>query len=218
MELLSRTNETPDGSCFMAEMENISATGANIRASQLFEVGAYLGVELPATGARSASQILALVVRVEPVGHGEWLLGCSFTAELSTEELEPFGAARVLAAEGDRRKWQRFPCEARAACRFLGCADGDRLAARVVEVSVAHICLLARCSLEAGDVLNLEVLANNGETVVNAFACVARVVPCSDGQWTIECNFLSELSERLVAKMCYRNESDSECPPAPPLE
>src|SRR5262245_48712391 len=97
----------------MTRVRNISPGGISLVVNRRFEPGMLLCVELPAAEGR-ASSVLAYVIHAKEESAGEWALGCTFAAELSDEDLHPFGAKQVKPAAGDSRAWVRFPCAAQA--------------------------------------------------------------------------------------------------------
>src|SRR4051812_27913102 len=85
------------------EVQNISRGGANLLATRSFRPGVLLRVDLPGAG-ETSSTVLACVLRCENEGEGRWSLGCSFSSELSPDDLalfagEPLGPAEESALE-----------------------------------------------------------------------------------------------------------------------
>src|SRR4051812_35150764 len=72
------------GPALPARARNVSLGGINLSAGQAFEPGSLLSVALPVGG---GTEVLACVVRCEPLGAGQWELGCTFAAQLSEEDL-----------------------------------------------------------------------------------------------------------------------------------
>src|SRR5437764_3575974 len=74
-----------------ARVQDVSCGGVGLVVHQALEPGEVLGVEVPAAAGPSTSVVLACVVHVRPHGEGEWVLGCSFSEDLSGEDLVAFG-------------------------------------------------------------------------------------------------------------------------------
>jgi hypothetical protein len=77
-----------------AEVVGMTADGIELRVGDLVETGALLQVELRDVHGQSATSILACVVRVLPVGGGQWILSCTFIRQLRHKELRKLLAAR----------------------------------------------------------------------------------------------------------------------------
>src|SRR5262249_49638243 len=73
------------GPALPARLRTFSRGGINLSSGSKFEPGALLSVSLPVG---DGTQILACVVRCEPLDSGLWELGCTFAAELSDEDLQ----------------------------------------------------------------------------------------------------------------------------------
>src|SRR5262245_61092256 len=87
-----------EGPSLPARVRNVSMGGINLASGRAFEPGALLSVALPVGG---STEVLACVVRCEPLGEGAWELGCTFAARLSDEDLQHFGARKEKAGPAD---------------------------------------------------------------------------------------------------------------------
>src|SRR5579871_6554445 len=90
VEASCQAADLPDSQRLSARVRNISRGGINLVLSCPVEIVAFLSVELPTASPRATSNVLAYVVRLNPVTEGEWSVGCSFAAELNDFDLEPF--------------------------------------------------------------------------------------------------------------------------------
>jgi hypothetical protein len=176
-----------------ARVHNISANGIGLVVGQEFQPGAVLSVELPGQPRRA---VLACVVHATAQGEGEWLLGCSLSAELTADELRAFGAERREGAADDLRAYVRFPCELEMACEAVPAAEP--VPVRVLNLSANGIGLVAAQPLEAGTLLSVELSAAGDRPPLTVLACVVYVSLRGDGQWLLGCNFASELSEESL--------------------
>src|SRR4051812_40250674 len=68
----------------VARARNVSRGGISLAVANRFEPGALLSVALPVG---DGTEVLACVVRCDPLGAGRWELGCTFAAQLDDEDL-----------------------------------------------------------------------------------------------------------------------------------
>jgi hypothetical protein len=90
----------------------------------------------------------------------------------------------------------RHPCKLATTVQAAGDAEPAPIAARVRNVSRGGIMLVAGNRIEAGELISIDLPADaeGGESAV--LACVLRVNPIDGGEWTLNCAFSAELSER----------------------
>jgi hypothetical protein len=198
MEIICQPADQLQSVRLSAGVEDVSPAGIHLRTNHFFEIGAFLAIELSPSGSPPSS-VLACVVRVEERSNGEWSLGCSFAAELGDQDLEAFGAPRIPGDPSDRRKWVRFPCTGDLTYQLVG--SGDVRTAHLVDVSAKGISLKADIACEVGALLNLDLKGPEGRAVSKTLACVARVRPDGPGQWAMDCNFLTQLSDSELRAM-----------------
>src|SRR5438874_706919 len=77
-----------------ARVRNISLGGINLVGNRAFQPGELLSVELPGTSEESRCNVLACVVHCAEEQPGVWSLGCTFSRELTDDDLQAFGARR----------------------------------------------------------------------------------------------------------------------------
>ena len=100
-----------------------------------------------------------------------------------------------VAVPPDGRNWSRFACEVTAVYQVLG-DDGETCReAKVLNISAGGFAVAVDHDIRAGALLSAELHAPTGRTVVTILACVVHVTVESDGQRTLGCNFIHELSE-----------------------
>jgi hypothetical protein len=184
------------GRC-LARVRDVSLGGLQLTVNRRFEAGSLLCVDLP--GDRSATSVLAYVVRVQAAGPSEWSLGCTFALELSEEDLERFGAKRVKPAGQDRRTWERFLCSAEAAYQLLRPVEARSGIARVLDISAGGIRLRLNRPMDVGTLLTLELRALTGPQKLTVIASVVRMTAHGGREWTFSCKFLRELTDQELA-------------------
>jgi hypothetical protein len=179
-----------------AQVDNISRGGIRLVAPHRPEPGTMLAVDLPGPEGRPPYTVLACVVHVAERGTGLWGLGCTFSQELSDDELRAFGARRARPpAPDDQRTWARFPCRATATYRVPLKPEQPDTPVEVVNVSPTGIGLLAGLEVEMGTLLSLDLNDAEGQPAGTMLACVVHVTPGDGGRWALGCNFIRELSE-----------------------
>lgn len=177
-----------------ARISDISRGGLKVIASNRFEPGTVLSVELPSVSGESALAVLACVVRAQPLGDMEWAMGCRFSGELSEEQLQAFGAARARPTPPDARSWSRFPCEAKAVYQCVGDRDSSPRSGRVLNISTAGMALLTGEEIAIGELLSTQLHDATDKTIVTILACVVHVQRTEEGR-VLGCNFIRELTD-----------------------
>jgi len=178
-----------------ARVRDISLGGANLLVEQAFKPGDLLSIHLPAGPERDINVVLACVVRATEEGPGKFALGCVFSRELTDEDLEGFGARRLRHSPADNRIYKRFPCDFRARFQQVASGETDFLEARVLNLSATGIGLEIDYPLEAGSLLNVDLLGKNGQPMRTILSCVVHVTHRAGGSWAVGCNFIRELDE-----------------------
>jgi c-di-GMP-binding flagellar brake protein YcgR len=178
-----------------ARIRDLSLGGVNLEVERSFAPGALLSVELPGADEQSTIQVLACVVHARELDNGKWSLGCTFSRELSAEDLAAFGAARQEAAEPDQRNWQRFPCQVKATYQLVGSDSSAPLLAEVLDISPSGVGLLVRDYVDNGTLLSVELKAARSGAQRTMLACVVHVSARSPNHWALGCNFIRSLSE-----------------------
>jgi c-di-GMP-binding flagellar brake protein YcgR len=183
-----------------ANIRDLSAGGANLLVDRPLPAGNMLTLELHAHQG-NIHTVLACVVRSIPQEGGKWSLGCVFSRELGSEDLDNFGAQKVPASGADNRVWVRFACAVKASYRKL---DEPMDAAQTVEVlniSASGIGLVVQPSLEAGALLTVDLLDKNGRKAVSILACVVHTTLRAGGDYAVGCNFIRELTEEELQSL-----------------
>jgi hypothetical protein len=176
---------------FAVRVENVSRGGISLAGARRFEPGELLSVELPGEG----TAVLACVVRADAGAAGGWVLGCTFAAELSDEDLERFGAGRARATAPDPRGRVRFPCRTRATFQMVRDPEARSWSARVVDISASGVGLQVSAGLAVGELLSIELRNADDQPVLTTLATVVRVVRQGEQERLLGCTFIRELGE-----------------------
>jgi hypothetical protein len=94
----------------------------------------------------------------------------------------------------DRRLWVRFAADFPGNVQLAGAGGGDRILARVRDLSIGGVNLEIDRRLPLGQMLTLELAGANDE-IRSVLACVVRTTAESDGKWSLGCVFSRELTE-----------------------
>lgn len=188
-----------------AEVHDVSIGGANLVTDRAFEPGQLLSVELP--GADGQVQlVLACVVRCAPLGSGHWSLGCAFSRELASSELERCGADSTAPSPEDQRSWVRHPCNLKAAYERVGEGDEQTYDAQVLNVSASGVGLIVNEAVEPGSLINLRLYSPAGDLLRTILACVVHSTQRPSGERVIGCNFIRELGDEELAALLEASE------------
>ncbi len=99
-----------------------------------------------------------------------------------------FGSSTV---EEERRLWGRILCDLETTCQAVGSEGGDRLPARVQNISQGGVNLLLVEAFQPGALLSVALPCAASTEVL---ACVVRCEPY-DGGWQLGCTFASPLTD-----------------------
>jgi c-di-GMP-binding flagellar brake protein YcgR len=178
-----------------ARIRNISVGGINLLGNRAFQPGDLLSVELPGPTDETTTNILACVVHCQAEREGEWSLGCTFSRELSADDLEAFGARRERHHPPDQRQWKRFRSDVIARCQLVAAAEALSWPAKVLDISPSGIGLLVNRTIENGTLLSVDLHNAAGTARRTMLACVVHVTRQADAEWALGCNFIRSLSE-----------------------
>jgi hypothetical protein len=183
---------------------DVSLGGAKLLVNHGFDEGSLISIDLPGDDAEpSGASVLACVVRAEQQSDDVWVLGCNFSRELDTFDLQWFGIAKAKPAEPDQRGWSRFECHFKA---FYTQTSGEtfvRRAARVSNLSAGGIGLIVDEDVPNGTLLSLDLHTADGELVTSILACVVHVRGLPEGGTALGCNFICELSEKHLNALMF---------------
>jgi hypothetical protein len=191
----------PDSDRITAQIRNISLGGINLLGSRAFRPGELLSVEIPAGANAKRNDVLACVVHCAAESTGEWALGCTFSRELTDDDLEAFGARRERHDAEDQREWKRFPSSLTATFQNAAAEDALQVPAKVLNVSASGVGLHTDRYVENGTLLSVELHNSAGTTEKTMLACVVHVTQQSDGTWALGCNFIRSLDEAELGEL-----------------
>jgi hypothetical protein len=194
-----KANE-PEAARLSARVHDISRGGAHLVVGSAFEPGDLLSLDLPGGEAGSAT-VLACVVRADALTDGQWAVGCNFSAELSDEDLQRFGARRARAGEADQRTWVRFPCRARASFQVVRAPEPGQQPAQVLNISASGVALQVAAPLRVGELLSVELRGGDDHVVLTTLASVVRMAVLGEGERVVGCNFIHELGEEALREL-----------------
>jgi hypothetical protein len=178
-----------------ATIHNVSLGGVLLTLNRAFTEGDLISVELPGVTEQERSTVLACVIHVGQQPDGKWAVGCTFSRELSEEDLNAFGAQRKRHPPSDQRTWMRFRCDMTATCQVVASPETPPFAAQVLDISASGVGLQVRQEVANGTLLSVELLAGHSNFKRTMLACVVHVNAQSDGVWALGCNFIRSLSE-----------------------
>jgi hypothetical protein len=183
----------------LAKVRDLSLGGANLLVDQPLGLGQMLSVELPVNQG-NVRTVLACVVRVHPED-GKWSLGCVFSRELDRDDGGAFGAQDVQTPNHELRSWIRFSSDLKANYAKVGDATSGSHSAKVLNISANGIGLAVDPTLEAGALVNVELLDKNGRAQRTLLACVVHTTTRADGTCAVGCNFIRELTEEELQSL-----------------
>ncbi len=132
----------------------------------------------------------------------------SFWRRLVTRSSRDPEASGATALADDRRLWMRYATDLRGKVQVADKHGSTRTQVQVRDLSVGGASVLVDQRFDAGQMLSLELPANQGETRT-VLACVVRVTPQRDGRWSLGCVFSRELdSSDLRAFGAQRRPAD----------
>ena len=192
---VSRTGQTER---FEAQVHDLSIGGANLVTDRPFAAGQMLSLELPGADGQMRV-VLGCVVRCLPLREGHWSLGCAFSRELASSDLEHCGAQEPASSPDDQRSWVRHKCNLKAAYERIGEDDERTYDAQVLNVSVSGVGLMLNDSIEPGALINLRLYSSAGKLARTILACVVHSTERAGGELVVGCNFIRELGEDELA-------------------
>jgi c-di-GMP-binding flagellar brake protein YcgR len=185
-----------DSARLSARVRNISLGGINLAGDRPFQPGELLTIELPGANEESPCNVLACVVHCAEEQAGEWSLGCTFSRELTDEDLAHFGARRERPDPSDQRQWKRFPASVTACYQRVASDDERHYAAKVLDISATGVGLLVDRDIENGTLLSVELHNAAGTAERTMLACIVHVTRQASSEWALGCNFIRSLSEQ----------------------
>jgi hypothetical protein len=174
-------------------IRDVSALGIGLVFPTPVEPGTLLEVDLSGATGGGVRGVLARVVHLLAEAPDTWVVGCAFVRELDADALRAFRAGRVRPRGADGRRWVRFPCDVETVCYALETAPGERVPARVLNISAGGVGLLLPCDFARGSLLRLQLPAPAGGEPRGVLLRVLRAVPHTDACWFLGCEFSDHL-------------------------
>jgi PilZ domain-containing protein len=178
-----------------AQVRDISCGGASLLLDCEIPAGQLLNVELPRTDGEPSKTVLACVVRCSPTTEGEWIVGCVFSRELTEEDLTGCGSRQALLRPEDKRTWMRIDCRLAARIQEIGAKEAGWQEVQVLNLSASGLGILSERFIDAGALLNVELLGRDGAAARTILACVVHVMSRGPQEWALGCNFIRELND-----------------------
>ncbi len=179
---------------FDARVQDLSLGGVNLQLPIPFESGQLLTLSLP-TQADEVRTVLACVVRAQPEGEGRWSVGCTFSRELTVDDLQAFGARRLDPGTMEQRRWERHPSTLSAQFQLVGETESSPQTAQVLNISASGIGLQVSQPVDAGSLLSVDLIGRDQQLVRSILACVVHTTARTNGEVAVGCNFIRELAE-----------------------
>jgi PilZ domain len=174
-----------------ARMRALTRSGAYLLANRKVDVGARLRLRTP-----QGERVTLCVTRCAAQATGGWALSCRLEGAPGSDVLHTLQAPPSLR---DERHTVRLPCATLA--RFHAGDGQDQGWARLADVSAHGACLMTEQPLSEGDILELELGAD--DEPVHAVGRVAYARQQRSGAWIVGCALRDELTEddlwRLVS-------------------
>ncbi len=117
----------------------------------------------------------------------------SFWRRMVGKNAPPASQPQNIAVEEDRRLWVRYATDLQGNVLLAEKNAGDKVLARVRDLSVGGANLQMDRAMQTGQMLTLELPAE-GDEVRTVLACVVRASAESDGKWSLGCVFARELT------------------------
>jgi c-di-GMP-binding flagellar brake protein YcgR len=193
-QLMYRSTEEI-GQHYTAQLRNISLGGMNLVVDRLYQPGDLLSVDIPEKGQASMSTLLACVVHVSPLGENQWSLGCTFSGDVTEQDLGTFGANFGADEEQEQRNKPRYHCAIEASYQIVGADQTAPVHAEVLNISTTGVGLLANQHVPAGTLLNIDFCAPQGHKALSILSCVVHTSDREGGGQALGCNFITEMSE-----------------------
>jgi c-di-GMP-binding flagellar brake protein YcgR len=193
---------TEDAALVNAKVLDVSLGGTKLLVDRGFKEGSLISLDLPGGDGPSDVSVLACVVHADQRADGAWVLGCSFSQELTALDLQRFGIVKAKPAQPDQRGWSRFDCQFHVYYTETNADTAVRREARVANISAGGIALLVDRDVANGSMLSLD-LCTDRELVTSILACVVHVSQLPDGGRALGCNFICELSEEHLNALLF---------------
>jgi hypothetical protein len=180
-------------STWRVPIRDVSELGIGLIFRYPHDLKSLLSVDLADAAGNLVRTVLARVVHITPLPGDTWVIGCSFVTELEDEVLRRFQAQRLRPAAPDSRAWVRFPCNVETVCTALD-PGGDRVPARILDISAGGLGLLAPCDFAPGALLHMPLPPAPAQPPRNVLLRIIRSQARAHGDWLLGCEFADRLT------------------------
>jgi hypothetical protein len=194
---------TAEGPGRPAQLRDISAGGIRVVVEEEFRPGDLLSVQLPDDPPHPPTSVLACVVHVNPEADGRWAVGCTFSSELSGDDLHTFGTAPAGVGT-DQRSQPRHQCAIEATYQLLADEAEPKRPARVLNISTTGVGLVVDQPVTVGKLLTVELQVQGPGPGLTVLCCAVHVREQGPGEWLLGCNFITELGEQELNQLLRR--------------
>ena len=116
------------------------------------------------------------------------------------------GGNVAVATGEERRVWVRYPADLETSYTPAGMPETARFSARVRNISLGGVNLLADRPFRPGELLTVELPGATDETRCNVLACVVHCQEEGPGEWSLGCTFSRELNDEDLEAFGARRE------------
>ena len=184
------------------QIQDVSLGGLKFISTDALRQGTMIRIDLPKQSGPPTT-VLACVTHINESGHEKWDVGCSFSLELSDDEMRTFGATKSALGADDPRAWVRHPARGTVEFRVLPGHDGPPRTAQLVDLSAAGVGLVVDDELEAGSAITVSMKRLDDKPDRPILACVVYQTKRPDGKWAVGCNFLHRLTESELDELLW---------------
>jgi hypothetical protein len=181
-----------------ALVRDVSTLGIGLLEPRPREPGTLLEIDLTGASGGAVTIVLARVVHLFAEAPDAWVVGCAFVRDLDEPTLRFCRAQRLRSTGPDPRRWVRFPCSVETVCDSLETTPGERVPARILNISAGGVGLMLPCAFGAGVLLDLELPTTPGQPARRLAVRVVRTVPHTAASWFHGCEFSDHLEEAEV--------------------
>jgi hypothetical protein len=200
-----RSTTDPEPAPIPARVRNVSRGGIMLIVGSHIEAGDLIRIDLPADAEGGESAVLACVVRVNAANHGEWVLNCTFSADLSEADWQLFDL-EPPPPEAERRARIRYVCHAEVIYEVVGGKPDQRGSAQGVDLSTGGVGFPIPSPIALGSLLHMELRDGAGHRVAVMLASAVSTRRTPDGQYLLGCNFMGELGDAQLRNLVKRGE------------
>ena len=184
-----------DKTGWIAQSVDISVKGILLRSPESVAVGNPVKVILSRMGAIEEIEVLAVVVRSAETETGEYLLGCTFTIEISDTTIDEYVGENSSRVAAEQRGWERLSLHGELQYELASRPKIVQIA-ELVNLSPAGLGMVLSEKIEPGELLTFSLKRKHGGEVFQILGCIAYLHQRPDERWSAGCSFLRDLTPR----------------------